>query len=97
MPATASARRQPQIPDPAEIVSLDGDQIKTAGGRFGKAAQIGTGRAPQPLLLGRADTGDGAAEKRASTKPDLDKHQRVGITHDQIDLAAAALVVFLDQ
>ena len=85
------------VAQPCEMVAIDGDHVEAAGRHTGKAQQIHLGGAHQAADLGGGDAGGGAAMFAGGTLAHFDEDEGVAVLHDQIDLAALAGEIGLDE
>lgn len=99
MPRTATwmSSGDDGVPDPGCFIAVDRDHVEPTGGRHAIALQIMMGGSRQSLLLGRCNAGSGTAVTAIGTLADLDENQYVAFLHDQIELAALAQKITLDQ
>ena len=82
---------------PSKCFTVNAYGIKAACGCARIALQKKLGALPQAGLLHRRNAGGRATKLPAAALSDLDKDQRVGIAHDEINLAATTTKVSFDQ
>ena len=82
---------------PSKCVTVNAYGVKTACGCARVALQKKLRTLPEAGLLYRRNTGGRTTKLPVAALSDLDKDQRVGITHDEINLAATTPKVSFDQ